>query len=122
MTAEDPLRTFQGKSSCPVCGCIESKGSVRCAECGTFHSGIHLEEREAPPPGTLPEREVIDPMVYSLSDNHAIPNEEFRKSKKSHHGKVAQPISQWMMTTNHFQELTLMNLTCLNRKYSVIDF
>ena len=26
------------------------KGTARCPECGTFHSGIHLEEREAPPP------------------------------------------------------------------------
>ena len=79
MTAEDSLRAFKGKSSCPVCGCIEPKGSVRCAECGTFHSGIHLEEREAPPPGALPEREVIDPMVYSLSDKHAIPDEQFQE-------------------------------------------
>lgn len=79
MTAEDTLRAFQGKSTCPVCGCIEPKGSVRCAECGTFHSGIHLEEREAPLPGTLSEREVIDPMVYSLSDKHAIPDEQFQQ-------------------------------------------
>ena len=79
MTVEDKLSAFKGKSACPVCGCIEPKGSVRCAECGTFHSGIHLEEREAPLPSALPEREVIDPMVYSLSDQLAIPDEQFQE-------------------------------------------
>ncbi|MDG1554984.1 MAG: hypothetical protein P8R00_01920 [Candidatus Poseidoniaceae archaeon] len=93
MTAEDSLRAFQGKSSCPVCGCIEPKGSVRCAECGTFHSGIHLEEREAPPPGTLPEREVSDPMVYSLSDKHTIPDEQFQQ---------VEEISSWQGGSTDF--------------------
>lgn len=79
MSNEDPLNTFHGKSSCPVCGCIERKGSVRCAECGTFHSGIHLEERDAPPPEAQQPREAVDPMVYSLSDQHAIPDEQFQE-------------------------------------------
>lgn len=62
------------------------KGSVRCAECGTFHSGLHLEEREAPPPQLLPEREPVDPSVYSLSDTHLIPDENFEESEE---------ISEW---------------------------
>ena len=57
-------------------------GSVRCSECGTFHSGIHLEEREAPPLDSTPEREVIDPSIYSLSDQHAIPEEDFEESEE----------------------------------------
>jgi hypothetical protein len=28
------------------------------------------------------EREVIDPSIYSLSDNHAIPDEEFEESEE----------------------------------------
>ncbi|MDA9829301.1 hypothetical protein N9C12_06395 [Candidatus Poseidoniaceae archaeon] len=79
MTVEDKLNAFKDKSACPVCGCIEPKGSVRCAECGTFHSGIHLEEREAPLPSALPEREAVDPMMYSLSDQLAIPDEQFQE-------------------------------------------
>lgn len=79
MTSEDSLEALKGKSTCPVCGCIEQSGSVRCSECGTFHSGIHLEEREAPPPNVTNEREVIDPTAYSLSDQHAIPEEDFEE-------------------------------------------
>ena len=78
----DPLATLKGYASCPVCGCIEQTGSVRCSECGTFHSGIHLEERAAPPASEVVEREVIDPSIYSLSDNHAIPDEEFEESEE----------------------------------------
>ena len=81
MASVDVLDVLNGKVACPVCGCIEQKGSIRCSECGTFHSGIHLEERDAPPPGIVNEREVIDPTVYSLSDNHAIPEEEFQSRR-----------------------------------------
>ena len=42
----DPLDILSGKESCPVCGTLSQKGTVRCPECSTFHSGIHLEERE----------------------------------------------------------------------------
>ena len=82
LPAGDPLATLKGYASCPVCGCIEQAGSIRCSECGTFHSGIHLEERAAPPPSEVIEREVIDPSIYSLSDNHAIPDEEFEESEE----------------------------------------
>ena len=81
MTSQDTLGSLKDKSSCPVCGCIEQKGSVRCSECGTFHSGIHLEEREAPPPNSIPEREIIDPSLYSMSNQHAIPEEDFEESE-----------------------------------------
>jgi|TARA_B110000495_G_C22676329_1_gene399449 hypothetical protein len=82
MPSDDTLESLKGKSSCTVCGCIETEGSIRCQECGTFHSGIHLEEREAPPPNAAPEREIIDPSLYSLSDNHAIPEENFEESEE----------------------------------------
>ena len=80
MPSDDTLESLKGKSSCPVCGCIELEGSIRCSECGTFHSGLHLEERDAPPPNATIEREIIDPSLYSLSDNHAIPEEDFEES------------------------------------------
>lgn len=86
MDTHDPLGMLVRLSACPVCGCLEPKGSVRCSECGTFHSGIHLEEREAPPPTSISEREPIDPSVYSLSDTHAIPEENFEESEE---------ISEW---------------------------
>tara|TARA_B100001094_G_scaffold270927_1_gene275980 strand:- start:1192 stop:1434 length:243 start_codon:yes stop_codon:yes gene_type:complete len=41
-----------------------------------------LEERAAPPASEVVEREVIDPSIYSLSDNHAIPDEEFEESEE----------------------------------------
>tara|TARA_Y100000766_G_scaffold281845_1_gene294066 strand:- start:15390 stop:15770 length:381 start_codon:yes stop_codon:yes gene_type:complete len=82
LTDVDPLSALKGYATCPVCGCIEQVGSVRCSECGTFHSGVHLEERAAPPPNEVVEREVIDPSVYSLSDSRAIPEEEFEESEE----------------------------------------
>jgi len=82
MPSDDTLESLKGMSSCPVCGCIEQEGSVRCSECGTFHSGLHLEEREAPPPNSTLEREIIDPSLYSLSDNLAIPEESFDESEE----------------------------------------
>ena len=39
----DSLDVLVGKEACPVCGTISQKGISRCPECGTFHSGIHLE-------------------------------------------------------------------------------
>lgn len=82
MTDVDPLSALKGYATCPVCGCIEQIGSVRCSECGTFHSGVHLEERAAPLPSEVIEKEVIDPSVYSLSDDRAIPEEDFEESEE----------------------------------------
>ena len=81
MTSQDTLESLKDKSSCPVCGCIEQKGSIRCSECGTFHSGIHLEEREPPPKNSIPEREISDPTLYSMSNQHSIPEEDFEESE-----------------------------------------
>ena len=33
-------------------------------------------------PNSTPEREVIDPSLYSLSNQHAIPEEDFEESEK----------------------------------------
>ncbi|MEZ8140001.1 MAG: hypothetical protein QMC43_05530 [Candidatus Poseidoniaceae archaeon] len=77
----DPIDALQGTAFCPVCGCIEKSGSVRCAECGTFHSSAHLEEREAPPPSQEKSKLPIDPASYSLAPGaDQIPTESFEES------------------------------------------
>ncbi len=77
----DPLNALRGTTLCPVCGCIEKAGSVRCPECGTFHSVAHLEEREAPPSSMEKPCPIVDPASYSLSpDVDQIPIESFEES------------------------------------------
>lgn len=73
----DKLDVLVGKESCPVCGTISQKGTARCPECGTFHSGIHLEEREAPPPEERISSREVDPSDYSMNPEIAIASEEF---------------------------------------------
>ena len=73
----DRLDVLVGKESCPVCGTISQKGTARCPECGTFHSGIHLEEREAPPPEERMSNREVDPSDYSMNPEIAIASEEF---------------------------------------------
>ena len=72
----DRLDVLVGKESCPVCGTISQKGTARCPECGTFHSGIHLEEREAPPPEERMSNREVDPSDYSMNPRF-IASEEF---------------------------------------------
>ena len=75
----DPLRRFKGLTSCPVCGCLDRPGMYRCAECGTFHAGSIMVER-APPTQEeqrMIESTEIDPSIYSLGPNAAIPEETF---------------------------------------------
>ena len=73
----DSLDVLVGKESCPVCGTISQKGTARCPECGTFHSGIHLEERDAPTPEERIASREVDPSDYSMNPEIAISNEEF---------------------------------------------
>ena len=77
----DPINALHGTAFCPVCGCIEKSGSLRCAECGTFHSSAHLEEREAPPPSQEIPALPIDPASQSLAPGaDQIPTESFEES------------------------------------------
>ena len=80
--SEDNLDQFLGIESCPVCGCLERKGTYRCPECGTFHAGSIMEEREAPPPmeDIDAEKPDLDPRNYSLGPNQAVPEETFQQS------------------------------------------
>ena len=73
----DRLDILAGKETCPVCGSISQKGTQRCPECGTFHSGIHLEEREAPSPEERAELRELDPTDYSMNPKTAIAQEDF---------------------------------------------
>ena len=80
-TSPDPLNALRGTAFCPVCGCIDKAGSVRCAECGTFHSNVHLEERDAPPPSIDNPLPIVDPTSYSLAPgSDQIPVESFEES------------------------------------------
>ena len=79
----DQLDVLVGKESCPVCGTISQKGTTRCPECGTFHSGAHLEEREAPPPEERNLDREIDPSDYSINPGAAISAEEFESDDSS---------------------------------------
>ena len=77
----DPLNALRGTAFCPVCGCIGKSGSVSCAECRTFHSSAHLEEREAPPPSQEAPTQLVDPVAYSLTPGaDQIPVESFEES------------------------------------------
>ena len=78
----DPLDSFNNMAECPVCGCIERKGSFRCLGCGSFHSTAHLVEREAPTPEDRVLDEVnLDPLAYSMGPNQKIIEEEFQQSE-----------------------------------------
>ena len=79
----DRLDVLVGKESCPVCGTISQKGTARCPECGTFHSGIHLEEREPPPPEERMSNREVDPSDYSMNPDAAITTEEFDSDESS---------------------------------------
>lgn len=84
MTKEDPLNALLGLAVCPVCGSFDRKGMYRCSECGTFHSGGIMEERQAPPPEEqmqqLTSNTPLDPTVYSVGPNAVIPEESFDES------------------------------------------
>ena len=84
MSDRDPLEELSGLAVCPVCGCFDRKGMYRCSECGTFHAGGIMEEREAPPISEQKDiqenQPVLDPSVYSIGPNASIPEESFDES------------------------------------------
>jgi len=74
---KDPLQQFTGLEQCPACSSLSSGQAFRCAECGTFHSTAHLEEREVPDTTIVIEKKPIDPAVYSVDPNAGFELEEF---------------------------------------------
>ena len=78
----DKLNLFKNMAECPVCGCIERKGSFRCLGCGAFHSTAHLVDRDAPKPEEKQQDDlIIDPLAYSMGPNQKIIEEEFEQSE-----------------------------------------
>jgi len=73
------MDAFRGLAFCPACGCLDARGSVRCMECSTFHSGSILEERDAPRE-PAPKRNV-DPSQYSLSGQGSETQETFEQAE-----------------------------------------
>ena len=78
---EDKLEKFNHLCVCPNCGCIDQKGAYRCLGCGTFHSGAHLVEREAPPQLVEVESKLTEPSAYSLGPKGKILEETFEQSE-----------------------------------------
>jgi len=78
----DPLDAFHGVASCSVCGCFATKGTLRCPECGTFHSGAVMVERAAPSAEqrVAAEPSAPDPSMYSLGPSSSIVEEAFEES------------------------------------------
>lgn len=77
----DPIDAYAGLTTCPVCGCLDRKGIYRCHECGTFHAGSIMEEREPPVAVVVEEKEPIDPSIYSLGPGAVLPEESFEESE-----------------------------------------
>ena len=80
--SKDPLLAYADLAACPTCGCLERRGVVRCGECGTFHAGVLMEERQAPDASMVVDRAPIDPAAYSLSGSQAVPDEAFEESEE----------------------------------------
>jgi hypothetical protein len=80
---ENRIQSFANVVQCPVCGCLERKGTSKCPECGTFHSGAVMEERKPPTTQELEQYlpPVIDPRNYSIRPSQSLPQEEFEESK-----------------------------------------
>ena len=117
----DRLDVLVGKESCPVCGTISQKNTARCPECGTFHSGIHLEEREAPTPEERVANREVDPSDYSMNPEIAISSEDFEGDDaniKNWGGDL--PISVLLMMMKLIQPKKSKSLNL--KKSSRIDF
>ena len=99
----DQLDVLVGKESCPVCGTISDKGAVRCPECGTFHSGLHLEERPAPTPEERQKSRNVNPLDYSINPGSAIADEEFEGDESS--------VKDWTYLSQYY------SMDCYFRQY-----
>ena len=115
--SKDPLLAYADLAACPTCGCLERRGVVRCGECGTFHAGVVMEERQAPDASMVVDRAPIDPAAYSLSGSQPVPDETFEESEEIVIGMVGHPISQWKISRRRLlEESTLMIWSCPSLK------
>lgn len=94
----DPLDVFQQLESCPDCGCLTQIGSLRCPECGSFHSVLDsLPERDPPPPSLEPpKRTDIDPTLYSLNPKAELPTDD------SEEEELPDPTTNWGDSSTNF--------------------
>ncbi len=74
MSEPDPLSRLKVAEICPNCFAFEERNSLRCPECGTFHSSNILNEEPPPESQPAPKREV-DSRFYSLDPTFSIPDE-----------------------------------------------
>ena len=70
---------YSDYESCPDCGSISIKDSVRCSECGRFNTSIHLRDEatveEARNEASTRVSKFTDPSLYSLNPNASIESE-----------------------------------------------
>lgn len=73
---DDSYSVYSDLESCPDCGSISSKDSVRCPECGRFNTSIHVRDEatveEARQEASSRAVESADPSLYSLNPNASI--------------------------------------------------
>ena len=73
------LTDFDDLETCPDCGCLSIRGTLRCPECGLFHQSVaDLPEPEIPPEPVPMEMRDIDTSLYSLDPRAPlnVPEEE----------------------------------------------
>tara|TARA_B100001996_G_scaffold62673_1_gene44910 strand:- start:762 stop:1073 length:312 start_codon:yes stop_codon:yes gene_type:complete len=67
---------YSDLESCPDCGTISSKNTVRCPECGRFNTSIHVRDEvtveQARHEASTRSIESTDPSFYSLNPNVSI--------------------------------------------------
>ena len=73
---DDTYSVYSDLESCPDCGSISSKDTVRCPECGRFNTSIHVRDEatveEARQEASTRAIESADPSLYSLNPNPSI--------------------------------------------------
>jgi len=73
---DDLNSVYSDLESCPDCGSISSKDTVRCPECGRFNTSIHVRDEatieEARMEASTRMAESSDPSFYSLDPNASI--------------------------------------------------
>tara|TARA_B100001250_G_C19681038_1_gene735841 strand:+ start:225 stop:539 length:315 start_codon:yes stop_codon:yes gene_type:complete len=76
MMEDELYSSYADLESCPDCGSISSKDTVRCPECGRFNTSIHVRDEatveEARKEASTRIAESTDPSFYSLNPNASL--------------------------------------------------
>ena len=73
MMDDTSFSLYSNLESCPDCGAISRKDTVRCPECGRFNTSIHVRDEatveQARHEASTRSAESADPSFYSLNPN-----------------------------------------------------